>query len=125
MILGSATDLVAIITPSMAAVLLALINAVWSGRQAERARQRERNQERRATLYVDLLVFLAAVEEGFDPEESPDLPVLMARLAAFGSPDVKTAFGPYGSYWTATGRDRHEVRLSVERQIAKELQVSP
>ncbi len=124
MILGSAAELAAIIAPSTAAVLLALISVVWNTRQAEQARQRERNQERRATLYVDILVFLSEVEEGVEPEDYPDLSMLMARLAAFGSREVKDLVGAHGSYWFPKGQTRQEVRLSVERQIAKELQVS-
>ena len=119
MILGLATELAAIIAPSAAAVLITFINALWNTRQAEHARQREKNQGRRATLYIDFLVFMRAVEDGVDPYEYPDEPVLSARLSAFGSDEVKRLLA---DYWSISGSARHEARILVERQIAKEMQ---
>ncbi len=119
--IGSATTIVAIVAPSVAAVLIAFINVRWSGSREEQARQRERNQERRAELYVDVLLFMRAAEQGVDPEDHPDEPMLSARMAAFGSEEVKRRLY---DYWHAGFETRDQARTRIEEQIAKEMQAT-
>jgi hypothetical protein len=110
---GNTIAIVSVIASATAAVLIALINAIWSTNRQERARQRERNQERRAELYVDFLQFMRAAEEGEDPYDHPDEPRL------FGSKKVKALLR---DYWNDKGETRYESRKRVEEQIAKEMQ---
>jgi len=117
-ILGLAIELAAIITPSVALVIVTLANVVWNARLTEQARQREKNQGRRATLYIDYLVFMRKVDEGMDPQAEPDRPILAARMAAFGSDEVKSLVA---DYWSARGDARKDVRKLIEAQVAKEM----
>lgn len=94
----------------------------WGARQAEQAHQRERNQERRADLYVDFLVFMSEVEEGVDPYDHPGAPRLSARMTAFGSDDVKRLLRDYWHAPILDERTRARARQLIEEQMAAEMQ---